>query len=104
MSTRLEVRRIHLTAALTVKYPFHAPGTFFTNRGAEGSVTVTLPTPGGCPIGAWYQFRVHADQSFIVAGASSGKLVAPGNAAARSGTRSPLAAWTGSVSTERKSG
>lgn len=82
MSTRLTQRRIALTAATTIVFPFHAPGTLFTNRGASGSVTATLPTANAALTGVWYEFAVHADQSFIVAAASANTLVAPGDVAA----------------------
>lgn len=82
MSTRLEQRRIALIASTTLVYPFHAPGTLFTNRGATGAVTATLPTPNDALRGAWYEFRVHANQSLIVAAAAANTLVAPGDIAA----------------------
>lgn len=83
MSTRLEQRRIALTAATTIGQAYgHAPGTIFTNRGATGSVTATLPTPSLANIGHWYEFQVHANQSLIVAGAAAGAIATVGNAAA----------------------
>jgi len=82
MSTRLSQRRLAKTASFTIVYPFHAPGTVFTNRGAIGAITATLPTPTQALTGVWYEFLVHAAQSFIVAGAAAGAICTIGNAAA----------------------
>lgn len=82
MSTRLKRRVIAKTAAYTIVSVNDAPGTIFTNRGAGGSVTITLPAPNTATKGDWYELRVHADQSFILAAASANTLVAPGDVAA----------------------
>jgi hypothetical protein len=42
-------------------------GTIFTNRGASGSVTFTLPTPVGNS-GLWFDFFVVADQNVVITG------------------------------------
>lgn len=82
MSTRLTRRVIPKTAAYTIVSVNDAPGTIFTNRGAVGSVTITLPAPNTATKGHWYEFRVFANQSFIVAGLAASDLVAPGDVAA----------------------
>jgi hypothetical protein len=79
-------RLIAKTAAYTINAAVDRSFTRFTNRGAVGSVTFTLPAlPTDNPgryIGWRYEFEVVAGQSLIVAAAASGKIVAPGNAAA----------------------
>jgi hypothetical protein len=82
MSNRLEQRVLAKTASYTLIPPHDSPGTRFTNRGAVGSVTFTLPIPNLNVKGHWYVFEVHADQTVIVAGHANGKIVAIGNAAA----------------------
>jgi hypothetical protein len=82
MSTRLKRRVLDKTAAYTIVSVTDAAGTIFTNRGAGGSVTITLPAPNAATKGDWYEFRVHANQSLIVASPTAGQIVAPGNAAA----------------------
>ena len=57
-------------------------GTLFTNRGAAGAVTFTLPAAAAAP-GIEYEFAVFADQNVTVA-APAGTLVAFNNAAATS--------------------
>lgn len=79
------------TGAYTIKVPLDRSGTRFTNRGAGGSVTFTLPTLNNQPDfnGFWFEFYGVADQTIIVA-AAAGKAVTFNNAAATS-----LAAQTG---------
>jgi len=83
MSTRLEHRVLAKTASFTIPGDrSYAPGTVITNRGATGSVTATLPTPGSGLKGHWYIFWLHANQSFIVAAPSTNTLVTIGDATA----------------------
>lgn len=83
MSTRLQrVTSLAKTAAYTIVPPMDKPGTQFTNRGATGSVTFTLPTPNAGVKGWWYEFCVHANQSLIVASAAASQILAPGSATA----------------------
>ncbi|MGE3278027.1 MAG: hypothetical protein AB7O67_23190 [Vicinamibacterales bacterium] len=82
MSTRLETRVIAKTAAFTIRSPHVAPGTVFTNRGATGTVTFTLPTPNAAVQGAYYEFRAVADYSIVVAAPTAGQIIAPDDAAA----------------------
>jgi ABC-type proline/glycine betaine transport system substrate-binding protein len=58
-------------------------GTVFTNRGAAGAVTYTLPAPTPQLTGVVYEFHGVADQVFTVS-AGAGKAVAFNNAAAAS--------------------
>lgn len=60
-------------------------GTYFTNTGAAGSVTFTLPTPAA---GLWYQFYVDASQAVVI--------TATGSATIKNGTNAATAA-NGSV-------
>lgn len=82
MSARLERRVLAKIAAYTITPPQDRAGLTFTNRGAVGSVTVTLPVANAGVKGWWYDLLVHADQSLILAGAAAGKIVTFGNAAA----------------------
>jgi len=85
MSTRLERRVVAKTAAYTIS-PAKGDrcGTTFTNRGASGSVTFTLPTPSSALAGYWYQFRGVADQNIVVATATADTLITLNDAAADS--------------------
>jgi hypothetical protein len=64
-----------------------ACGTLFTNRGAAGAVTFTLPVITANMAGLWYEFRGVAGQNITVA-AAAGTVVAFNNAAATSVTTS----------------
>lgn len=81
---RYTIRRITAkTAAYTIKKDQpDITGSLFTNRGAVGSVTFTLPTPSSPIAGVWYEFQVLTAQSLIVAAASAGQIIAAGNIAA----------------------
>lgn len=69
MSTRLQRRVVAKTANYTiVPYPgADSPGTMFTNKGASGTVTFTLPTPNKGLLGVWYEFYGLVDQLITVA-------------------------------------
>jgi hypothetical protein len=72
------------TAAYTIDLNQHRPQTRFTNRGAGGSVTFTLPTPASNQrVGLEFEFLGVADQTVIVS-AGAGKGVAFNNAACAS--------------------
>ena len=58
-------------------------GCIFTNRGATGAITFTLPAVSGTPAGAYATFFVVADQTVTVAG-TAGELVTFNDAAANS--------------------
>lgn len=76
-------RTVAKTASYTVNPSVDRDGTEFTNRGATGAVTFTLPVPNAGLIGAYYAFNGVADQTITVsAGASNG--IAVNNAAAAS--------------------
>lgn len=81
-STELRQRVVPKTAAYTVNPSVDRSGTRFTNRGATGSVTFTLPAANAGLKGWWYHFRVHAAQSLIVAGAAVNTLVTNNDATA----------------------
>jgi hypothetical protein len=59
-------------------------GKTFTNRGATGSVTITLPTPSGDNAGGEIRVRVLADQTVVVNCATNDKIVIINDAAADS--------------------
>lgn len=83
MPPRLERTRVlYKTADYTINPAVDRPGTLFTNRGALGAVTFTLPTPNVAQRGDWYEFLVHANQTIVVAGATAGDLATLDNAAA----------------------
>lgn len=46
-------------------------GTMFTNRGAAGSVTFTLPVVADIPTGWWCRFFVAANQAVVIASSGS---------------------------------
>lgn len=70
------------TASYTIDLNQHRPQTRFTNRGAAGAVTFTLPG-GGTRVGLEFEFLGVADQTFTVS-AGAGKGVAFNNAACAS--------------------
>lgn len=74
------------TASYTVDLNATRSGTRFTNRGASGAITFTLPTPNAgdqVRVGYCLSFLGVADQNVIVA-AAAGKAVVFNNAAAAS--------------------
>lgn len=76
-------RAIAKTASYTLKaMQPDRPGTVFTNRGASGAVTFTLPTAAPALNGYFYDFVVQANQSLIVAAAAANTLHTIGDATA----------------------
>lgn len=74
-------------SAKTANYtilPSDPCGTLFTNRGAAGAVTFTLPAPTAVPAGQWYLFAGIAGQNILVATATADTLVTKNDAAADS--------------------
>jgi hypothetical protein len=67
MSTRMARRVVPKAASYTVKFPMDAPDTIFTNKGAVGAITFTLPAASKALLGVRYRFRAVVDQSIIVA-------------------------------------
>lgn len=59
-------------------------GKTITNRGASGSVTITLPTPSSDNKGGEIRVRVVADQTVVVDCATADKIVIFNDAAADS--------------------
>jgi hypothetical protein len=74
------------TGNYTVAVATDPSGTVFTNRGAGGAVTFTLPAPAPALDGYVYEFVGVANQNIAVAGASAGQIVTFNNAAAASVT------------------
>lgn len=60
--------------------------TLFTNEGAAGTVTFTLPTAADGLKGVWFEFLTVAAQSIAVASTPADKLVVHADAAADSVT------------------
>jgi hypothetical protein len=67
MSTRLRRRVVPKAASYTVVFPMDAPGTVFTNRGASGAITFTLPVASRALLGVWYRFKAVVNQNIVVA-------------------------------------
>lgn len=91
-STGLPFPAPFVVAAKTTSYtilPSDGCGTHFTNRGAAGAVTFTLPGPTAVVAGTWYQFTAVATQNVIVATAIADTL----------GTINDLAADSVTIST-----
>ena len=78
----IEREVIALTASTTLSN--YDLGKTFTNRGASGSVTITLPTPSGDNKGGEIRVRVVADQTVVVDCATADKIVIFNDAAADS--------------------
>ena len=75
MSTRLHRRVVGKAASYTVAPHVDQPGTVFTNRGASGAVTFTLPTASKGVLGHWYRFKAVVDQNVIVAAPTADTLL-----------------------------
>lgn len=84
MSVRLERRVVDKSAAYTITPAADRPGTVFTNVGASGSVTFTLPTPTRALLGWWFRFKAVVDQSIVVAAATADTLLVLNDLAADS--------------------
>lgn len=79
------VRRIVAKLAnYTIRYPFDSGGQVFTNKGATGTITFTLPTPNRNVFGVPYSFQVVADYAVTVAGAAAGDILTKNDATANS--------------------
>lgn len=59
-------------------------GALFTNEGASGAVTFTLPTADADNVGLWYEFFVVADQTVTVTAGTADTMVTFNDAAADS--------------------
>lgn len=85
MPPRLEQRIVPKTAAYSILLDVDRAGTIFTNRGASGAVTFTLPSIGaGQRIGTFFDFLVVADQNVTVAAPAADTLIAFNDTAADS--------------------
>lgn len=84
MPLNLKQRVVDKSANYTVTRLNDRPETIFTNRGATGAVTFTLPPPSFAYLGDAYNFRSVVDQNIVVAGATAGDVVTKHNAAASS--------------------
>jgi len=77
---------INTTASLTVVAA--DAGKTFTNVGASGAVTFTLPAAANCAVGDDFLFLGCADQNMTVAAANNGELITFNDVAANSVTLS----------------
>jgi hypothetical protein len=84
MGTQLRRRVVGKSAAYTVNVISDKPGTVFTNKGAGGSVTFTLPTPTRAILGWWYRFKAVVDQNIVVAAPTVDTMVVLNDLAADS--------------------
>lgn len=84
MSTRFIQRVIDKAASYTVSPRRDLCGQVFTNRGAVGGITFTLPKPDDQLLGWWYEFIGNEPQSITVASAVAGDIVTLGDQAANS--------------------
>lgn len=84
MSAIFKRRVVPKTASYSPNAATDQPGTIFTNRGATGAVTFTLPTPSRGYLGFSYEFRSVADQDLTVAGATAGDIATKNDQAANS--------------------
>lgn len=84
MGIRMKRRVVPKAASYTVIGTVDAAGAIFTNRGAVGAVTFTLPTPNRAALGDFYDFRAVADQNLLVAGAVAGDILTLNDLAANS--------------------
>lgn len=71
-------------ASYTINPQADKPGTIFTNYGATGAVTFTLPAPTSAVNGFVYDFLGVVDQDILVAAATVDTLVALNDVAADS--------------------
>ncbi len=74
-------------SAKTANYTIKANdlnGTVFTNRGAAGAVTFTLPDPTAVPVGQFYYFLGVDDQNIVVQTATTDTLLVINDVAADS--------------------
>lgn len=67
------------TADYTVTPPLDHAGAVFTNAGATGVVTFTLPQPTRAVLGWWYRFRAVVGHNITVAAATPGTLITGGS-------------------------
>lgn len=72
------------TADYTINPQLDKPGTVFTNYGAAGAVTFTLPAPSAFTAGFVYDFLGVVDQNILVATATADTLIALNDLAADS--------------------
>lgn len=67
MSVNALIRRqVNKTASYTLVAPGDRTGTTFTNLGASGSITFTLPAASAGNWGSVYRFLALADQTIVV--------------------------------------
>jgi hypothetical protein len=81
---RFKNRVVAKTANYQISAAVDPLGTIFTNHGATGAVTFTLPQPNQALIGGWYRFIGVADQNITVAAPTNDTLIGLNDAAADS--------------------
>lgn len=84
MPIRKQDRVVAKTAAYTITALNDPSGTVFTNRGAVGSVTFTLPPASQAYRGYEYDFQGIADQNLVLAPSTPDTLIVLNDTAADS--------------------
>ncbi len=84
MSIRFTRRHVRKAASYTVNPAVDACGTTFTNDGAVGAITFTLPKPTAGLLGQWFRFRGVVAQNIIVAAQAVSQLITLNDVAANS--------------------
>lgn len=81
------INRKRVISAKTADYTVAFPGDnskLFTNTGASGAVTFTLPAASAALVGSWVEVLVTADQTVTVATATTDTLICANDIAADS--------------------
>ncbi len=71
----MQLRVVRKTAAYTINAGVDRSGTIFTNGGASGSVTFTLPAPKLDLLGYYYKFVGLVNEVIVVATATADTLI-----------------------------
>lgn len=77
-------RQVNKTASYTVNPEVDRYDTLFTNGGASGAVTFTLPQPTRAHLGRGYGFASLVDQNLTVAARTAGDIITKDDTAADS--------------------
>lgn len=77
-------RVVAKAASYTINPNVDDAGTLFTNGGASGAITFTLPAPNLRTFGDWYEFLGVVDQNIVVAAPTADTAIALNDLAADS--------------------
>lgn len=84
MPINLKRRVVGKAANYTVNPYVDRCGTVFTNKGATGGITFTLPAPNAGLLGLWYRFKTVVDQDVTIATATADTMLSLNDLAADS--------------------